>query len=85
MMGSAPHHWRCFGRMETQWMESAPHHRDASRDGNIMDGERSPSPRPYYFQKLLCKWGALPNFFAHVNQKLCFTNKECSLCGMSFN
>jgi hypothetical protein len=50
-----------------------------------MDGELSPLLQPYYSQKLLYRWGALPIAFANVNQKNCFTYGERSLCGMSFN
>jgi hypothetical protein len=55
------------------------------KDGNTVDGKRSPSPQPYHSQKLLCKWEALPIVFAHVNQKGCFTDREHFLCGMSSN
>jgi hypothetical protein len=50
-----------------------------------MDGKCSPSCQPYYFQKLLCKWGALSIAFTHVNQKSCSIDGEFSLCGTSSN
>jgi hypothetical protein len=61
MMGSAPHHPRCFGGMEIQWMGSTPH-----RLNHIIvkscsaNGERSVLPLPIVIKKVVLQIGIAP-------------------------